>query len=181
MAFLTTVLDATLDRGHLQDLIEERVLAHDAMDASRVRRIREDMERADARRLQPPLRLRRAAGPRRGTLVMTPTTGQHDCTLLTARPLVDRYKDLPYLGSQSSSSCPRGVRMLTSKLTSKSQTTVPRPVRAALGLRPGDEIAYRIDDGQVILTKARAGSGDDPFKAFDEWDSEADRQAYADL
>ncbi|WP_295388220.1 helicase-related protein [uncultured Thiodictyon sp.] len=53
MAFLTTVLDTTLDRGHLQDLIEERVLAHDAMDASRVRRIREDMERADARRLQP--------------------------------------------------------------------------------------------------------------------------------
>jgi hypothetical protein len=47
------VLDTTLDRGHLQDLIEERVLAHDAMDASRVQRIREDMERADARRLQP--------------------------------------------------------------------------------------------------------------------------------
>jgi hypothetical protein len=42
-----------LDRGHLQDLLEERALAHDAMDASRVQRIREDMERADARRLQP--------------------------------------------------------------------------------------------------------------------------------
>ena len=52
-AFLTTVLDTTLDRGHLQSLLEERVLAHDAMDASRVQRIREDMERADARRLQP--------------------------------------------------------------------------------------------------------------------------------
>ena len=52
-AFLNTVLDISLDRGHLQDLIEERVLAHDAMDASRVQRIREDMERADARRLQP--------------------------------------------------------------------------------------------------------------------------------
>jgi len=52
-AFLTTVLDTTLDRGHLQDLLEEHVLAHDAMDASRVRLIREDMERADARRLQP--------------------------------------------------------------------------------------------------------------------------------
>ena len=52
-AFLTTVLDTTLDRGHLQTLIDERVLAHDAMDSSRVRRIREDMERADARRLQP--------------------------------------------------------------------------------------------------------------------------------
>jgi superfamily II DNA or RNA helicase len=52
-ARLTTVLDHALDRGHLQDLLEERVLAHDAMDASRVHRIREDMERAEARRLQP--------------------------------------------------------------------------------------------------------------------------------
>ena len=52
-AYLTTVLDQALDRGHLQDLLEERALAHDAMDASRVHRIREDMERADARRLQP--------------------------------------------------------------------------------------------------------------------------------
>lgn len=71
--------------------------------------------------------------------------------------------------------------MPTSRLTSKSQTTVPREVRAALGLRPGDEIAYRIDDGQVILTKACGSGVDDPFKSFGEWDSEADRQAYADL
>ena len=52
-AFLTTVLDTTLDRGHLQSLLDEQALAHDSMDASRVQRIREDMERADARRLQP--------------------------------------------------------------------------------------------------------------------------------
>ena len=52
-ARLTTVLDHALDRGQLQDLLEERALAHDSMDASRVHRIREDMERADARRLQP--------------------------------------------------------------------------------------------------------------------------------
>jgi SNF2 family DNA or RNA helicase len=52
-AFLTTVLDGALDREHLQDLLEERALAHDAMDASQVQRIRADMERADARRLQP--------------------------------------------------------------------------------------------------------------------------------
>jgi superfamily II DNA or RNA helicase len=52
-AFLTTVLDAALDRDHLQTLLEERALAHDAMDASKVQRIRADMERADARRLQP--------------------------------------------------------------------------------------------------------------------------------
>ena len=52
-AFLTTVLDTALDRDHLQTLLDERVLAHDAMDYSQVQRIRADMERADARRLQP--------------------------------------------------------------------------------------------------------------------------------
>jgi SNF2 family DNA or RNA helicase len=52
-ARLTTALDNALDRGQLQDLLDERALAHDVMDASRVNRIREDMERADARRLQP--------------------------------------------------------------------------------------------------------------------------------
>ena len=46
-------MENALDRGQLQDLLEERALAHDAMDASRVHRIREDMERAEARRLQP--------------------------------------------------------------------------------------------------------------------------------
>ncbi len=52
-ARLTQVVVNAFDRGQLQDLLEERALAHDAMDASRVHRIREDMERAEARRLQP--------------------------------------------------------------------------------------------------------------------------------
>jgi SNF2 family DNA or RNA helicase len=52
-ARLTTAVERALDRGQLQNLLEERALVHDAMDASRVRRIREDMERAEARRLQP--------------------------------------------------------------------------------------------------------------------------------
>jgi len=52
-ARLTTVLDHALDRGQIQDLLEDHALAVDAMDASRVHRIREDMERAEARRLQP--------------------------------------------------------------------------------------------------------------------------------
>jgi superfamily II DNA or RNA helicase len=50
---LTAVVANALNRSHLQDLLEERALAHDAMDASRVFRIREEMERAEARRLQP--------------------------------------------------------------------------------------------------------------------------------
>ena len=52
-AKLTTAVDKALDREHLQSLLEGGALAPDAMDASRVRRIREDMERAEARRLQP--------------------------------------------------------------------------------------------------------------------------------
>ena len=52
-AYLSTVLDLAMDREHLRSLLEDRALAHDAMDASRVQRIREEMERADARRLQP--------------------------------------------------------------------------------------------------------------------------------
>ena len=52
-AYLSTVLDTALDREHLQGLLDEGALVPDAMDLSQVRRIREDMERADARRLQP--------------------------------------------------------------------------------------------------------------------------------
>jgi SNF2 family DNA or RNA helicase len=52
-ARLDRVVENAFDKKALQDLLEERALAHDAMDASRVYRIREEMERAEARRLQP--------------------------------------------------------------------------------------------------------------------------------
>ena len=52
-ARLDTVVDQALDRASIQDLLEERQLVLDAMDATRVQRVREDMERAEARRLQP--------------------------------------------------------------------------------------------------------------------------------
>ena len=52
-ARLDTAVDQALDRAALQDLLEERQLVHDAMDATRVHRVREEMERAEARRLQP--------------------------------------------------------------------------------------------------------------------------------
>lgn len=72
--------------------------------------------------------------------------------------------------------------MITSKLTTKSQTTIPQSVRAALRLGPGDALAYQIDEDRVILTKARtAGQTDDPFRTFDEWGSDADKKGYAGL
>ncbi len=72
--------------------------------------------------------------------------------------------------------------MITSKLTSKAQTTIPQPVRAALELQPGDELLYEIVDGRVMLAKAqRPTTTEDPFRTFEEWRSEADTKAYADL
>ena len=71
--------------------------------------------------------------------------------------------------------------MITSKLTSKAQTTIPQPVRAALLLVEGDELAYEIDGARVILTRASDRGVENPFGAFTEWDSDADRKAYAKL
>jgi antitoxin PrlF len=79
-------------------------------------------------------------------------------------------KEIPYIAG-----------MITSKLTSKAQTTIPQPVRTALRVSDGDEIQYKIEGDRVILTKAKPAPVDDPFHAFDEWDSEADRRAYAKL
>ncbi len=52
-ARLFSIVDEALDREHLQALLEERALTHEVMDVVRVRQIREEMERAAARRLQP--------------------------------------------------------------------------------------------------------------------------------
>ena len=72
--------------------------------------------------------------------------------------------------------------MIISRMTSKAQTTIPQAVRKALDLKPGDELAYWIEDGRVVLTRADlTKQADDSFAAFDEWNSEADRRAYANL
>jgi antitoxin PrlF len=71
--------------------------------------------------------------------------------------------------------------MITSKRTTKAQTTIPQPVCAALRLTGGDELAYEILGDRVILPTAGAGAIDDPFAAFGEWESEADRAAYVKL
>ena len=83
-------------------------------------------------------------------------------------------KEIPYHGTL--------FQMIVSKLTSKSQTTIPQSVRRALDMRPGDILEYKIADGKVILTKAlKNNKTDDPFRTFDEWNSEADEHAYGDL
>lgn len=45
--------------------------------------------------------------------------------------------------------------MHESTVTAKGQTTLPRDIRAALGLHPGDRVRYVILDGEVRLLKSR--------------------------
>ena len=52
-ARLEQEVSEAFDNTHIKDILDEDVLVHEVMDTSRIRRIREDMERADARRLQP--------------------------------------------------------------------------------------------------------------------------------
>ena len=50
---LDRVVEHAMDRDKLRDLVEDEALAHGAIDARKLHRVREEMERADARRLQP--------------------------------------------------------------------------------------------------------------------------------
>lgn len=72
--------------------------------------------------------------------------------------------------------------MITSKLSSKAQTTIPLAVRTALGLHEGDEIAYVIEDGRAVMMRHDAAHpAEDPFATFTEWSSAADAKAYGGL
>ena len=75
--------------------------------------------------------------------------------------------------------------METSRLSAKGQVTIPRRVRDALGLRPGDLVGYEVQNGIVILRRVL------PFDAAfhdglsatvqEEWASPEDEAAYGGL
>jgi antitoxin PrlF len=76
------------------------------------------------------------------------------------------------------------MQTTTSKLTSKYQATIPEPVRRVLHLNAGDAIAFDIDNDQIRLRKARPV--DLAFSqalegTLNEWQSDADEEAYHDL
>ncbi|MEM0900535.1 MAG: AbrB/MazE/SpoVT family DNA-binding domain-containing protein [Pseudomonadota bacterium] len=71
------------------------------------------------------------------------------------------------------------MNVITSKITSKAQTVIPRDIRDKLGLKPGDRVAYRETSQGIVIEKAKAD--DDPFAVFTEWSSAEDDAAYGDL
>jgi len=65
--------------------------------------------------------------------------------------------------------------MIVSRLTAKSQTTIPRAVRRELGLKPGDVLAFELDNGRAVLTKLpETDMFVANFSTFTEWSSEED-------
>jgi antitoxin PrlF len=67
------------------------------------------------------------------------------------------------------------------KLSTKSQTVIPKRIRDKLGVGPGDSVGFEIRDGEVLIRRAPATDRVDPFAVFHEWSSEADEEAFADL
>ena len=68
------------------------------------------------------------------------------------------------------------------KITAKGQTTVPRDIRAVLGIEPGDLIAWEVEDGgrvavrrvkRLDLEYLQAAQG-----TLGEWQSAEDEEAY---
>lgn len=53
--------------------------------------------------------------------------------------------------------------MIVAKVTSKGQITIPKKVREALGVHPGEDIGFEEKDGVMVIKKALAKS------PFDQW------------
>ena len=70
--------------------------------------------------------------------------------------------------------------MILGRITAKAQTTIPRAVRLALGLQPGDDVVWEIDGESVVMSRACKSQDSfvGNFDTFTEWGSEADCQAF---
>ena len=52
--------------------------------------------------------------------------------------------------------------MIQSSVTERFQTTIPKGVREALGLRRGDTLAYEVRGEEVVVRRRPEQEGDDP-------------------
>ncbi|WP_026369953.1 helicase-related protein [Kallotenue papyrolyticum] len=107
---LEQVVDASLDTERLRALLQERALAHDALDAAVVQQVREEMERAEARRLQPHFiaaffleAFRQLGGsirerePRRYEISYVPAAIRNQARLRSPRdPVLQRYERITF-------------------------------------------------------------------------------------
>lgn len=73
------------------------------------------------------------------------------------------------------------MRVFYGKLSAKARITLPRAVRTAMGVKPGDTLVYRISKGGVTLARAERLDRD-YLKAVEatltEWGSAEDAEAF---
>ena len=77
-----------------------------------------------------------------------------------------------------------GAAVQISRVSSKGQVTLPKRVREAIGVGPGDAVAYDVNKG--VVTLRRLEPIDLAFHAavestLAEWGSKEDDEAYGDL
>ena len=75
--------------------------------------------------------------------------------------------------------------VITSKLTTKNQATIPEKIRKILGIMPGDSVAFEVNKNSKVSIR-KANPIDFEFaKALEgtlpEWSSKNDEEAYGDL
>jgi len=76
--------------------------------------------------------------------------------------------------------------MDTSRLTEKSQATIPLAVRKVLGLKPGDRVGFEVMPDNSVRLRRVLPLDLEHLRALEgtlatEWSSEADDRAYANL
>lgn len=75
--------------------------------------------------------------------------------------------------------------VITSKLTTKSQATIPDKIRKVLNLKPGDSVAFEVGGNNKVAIR-KATPIDFEFAhalegTLSEWTSKNDEEAYRDL
>lgn len=69
---------------------------------------------------------------------------------------------------------------LTSKISSKAQTVLPRAVREKLNVGPGDSLSYRMTRTGIVIEKLDSDRLD-PFADWWEWATPENEAAFAHL
>jgi SNF2 family DNA or RNA helicase len=107
---LERLIDSALDLEHVRSLAEERALAHEILTAERLQRLRDDVQRAEARRLQPHFiesffleAFKRLGGSyrqreaRRYEILYVPAViRQRDRVIGTREPILQRYERITF-------------------------------------------------------------------------------------
>jgi len=74
---------------------------------------------------------------------------------------------------------------ITSKLTTKSQATIPGKIREFLDLHPGDSVVFEVNKNSKVLLRKATPIDLEFAKALEgtlsEWSSKNDEEAYCDL